>query len=238
MHDLLQFSDLPSQIHGIMLRYFLYSVLCLAFFLSSCSPPPARDLSAIPIIPKPVESIADSSSFGLRTHTDFFSEQVLQELGVLLISNLTSATGQTFVLKTGNVDAVKEGIVLQRLPALESDLGAEGYRLNITEDYIKLTAAAPVGICRGIQTLRQVVPIQADEEEHDVRYVATGTITDYPNYGYRGMMLDVARHFFAVKDVKRLIDYLTLYKINHLHLHLSDDKGWRCLVYTSPSPRD
>jgi hexosaminidase len=104
--------------------------------------------------------------------------------------------------------------------------GDEGYELDVTSDRITLTASHPAGLFHGVQTLRQLV-------------TATGTIpvqriVDQPRFAYRGVMLDVARHFFGVADVKRVIDLAALLKLNHLHLHLTDDQGWRIAVSTWP----
>jgi hexosaminidase len=103
------------------------------------------------------------------------------------------------------------------------------YVLNITEKLITVSSSTPEGIFYGIQTLRQLFPadIEKPGKREDPLLLPTGTIRDWPQYGYRGVMLDVARHFFDVPEVKRVIDYLALYKMNVLHLHLSDDQGWR-----------
>jgi hexosaminidase len=88
-----------------------------------------------------------------------------------------------------------------------------------------------------VQTIRQILPakIEQAEVQKGPWYLATGTITDHPDYGYRGMMLDVARHFFGVDDVKKLIDQMAYYKLNMLHLHLADDQGWRIEIKSWPN---
>ncbi|WP_129309043.1 beta-N-acetylhexosaminidase [Streptomyces sp. L2] len=123
-----------------------------------------------------------------------------------------------------------------RLRLAEGPFGAEGYRLHSGSAGITLTASAPAGLFHGVQTLRQLLP--AAVEKRTVQpgpwTVAGGTVEDRPRYGYRGAMLDVSRHFFGVAQVKRYIDQLALYKINELHLHLSDDQGWRIAVDSWP----
>ncbi|MFB7368985.1 beta-N-acetylhexosaminidase [Streptomyces sp. NPDC056222] len=118
----------------------------------------------------------------------------------------------------------------------DAALGDEGYRLQSGRSGITLTAHRPTGLFRGVQTLRQQLP--AAVEKRTVQpgpwRVAGGTITDTPRYAYRGAMLDVSRHFFTVEQVKRYIDQLALYKINKLHLHLSDDQGWRIAIESWP----
>ncbi|MEV0158104.1 family 20 glycosylhydrolase [Micromonospora sp. NPDC050686] len=115
-------------------------------------------------------------------------------------------------------------------------LGAEGYRLDVTRAGIRITAAAPAGLGHGVQTLRQLLPaaIESSTPVAERWAVAGGTIVDRPRFPYRGAMLDVARHFFGVDDVLRVVDHLARYKLNHLHLHLTDDQGWRIAVDSWP----
>jgi hexosaminidase len=105
--------------------------------------------------------------------------------------------------------------------AERADLGDEGYELAVTADQVRLTAATPAGLFRGVQTLRQL-------RHGDT--IPAGRIVDRPRFAYRGVMLDVARHFFSVPDVKRLIDIAAMLKLNHVHLHLTDDQGWRIAI--------
>ncbi|MBT2871201.1 beta-N-acetylhexosaminidase [Streptomyces cellulosae] len=123
-----------------------------------------------------------------------------------------------------------------RLRIAEGPYGSEGYRLRSGPSGITLTAAKPAGLFHGVQTLRQLLP--ADVEQRTRRpgpwLVAGGTVTDSPRFGWRGAMLDVSRHFFSVDEVKRYIDRISLYKINKLHLHLSDDQGWRIAIDSWP----
>jgi hexosaminidase len=121
--------------------------------------------------------------------------------------------------------------------ANNSQLGKEGYQLTISEESIKLSANSPEGVFRGIQTIRQILPaaIESGEPQKGPWKIATGTIVDYPTYSYRGTMLDVARHFFGVNDIKRHIDLISAYKINVLHLHLADDQGWRIEIKSWPA---
>ncbi len=105
----------------------------------------------------------------------------------------------------------------------------EGYELTVTRDGIRIAARTPAGVFYGVQTLRQLLPWSI--ELRGVRpfnvSVPAARITDAPRFEWRGAMLDVARHFFTPTEVKRYIDLLVLYKVNRLHLHLTDDQGWR-----------
>ncbi len=118
-----------------------------------------------------------------------------------------------------------------------ANLGDEGYELTIATDSVRIAAAQPAGLFYGVQTFRQLLPWSIEYEAARPRAVAVphAKIQDQPRFAWRGAMLDVARHFFGVDDVKRYIDHLALYKINRLHLHLSDDQGWRIEIKSWPN---
>jgi hexosaminidase len=103
---------------------------------------------------------------------------------------------------------------------------------------VQILAAAPAGLFRGTQTLRQLLPAGIESQisfgRRTVGTVPAGQITDHPRFEYRGAMLDVARHFFTVNEVKTYIDVLALYKMNVMHLHLGDDQGWRIQIDSWP----
>ena len=130
------------------------------------------------------------------------------------------------------------GSVQLSLGAL-AEIGEEGYELSITADRVTIVANQPAGLFYGIQTFRQLLPPSI--EHRAVRFdkarpvTAPGVkIVDRPRFAWRGAMLDVSRHFFTVDEVKRYIDLLALHKINRLHLHLSDDQGWRIEIRSRP----
>lgn len=129
-------------------------------------------------------------------------------------------------------EAVPPGSIHLTTHGARRDLGDEGYDLTITLEGVTLVASAPAGLFYGVQTLRQLLP---PEVEYTAAFpvplrVPAGRIVDRPRFGWRGAMLDVSRHFLGSDDVKRYIDLMVLYKLNRLHLHLSDDQGWRIEV--------
>ncbi|WP_223691655.1 beta-N-acetylhexosaminidase [Leifsonia poae] len=109
---------------------------------------------------------------------------------------------------------------------------AEGYSLTVTAEGVRIGAATAAGAFWGVQTLRQLVPVECAT---DPLTIAPLSIRDHPRFGYRGAMLDVARHFFGPDAVKRFIDAIVLVKVNHLHLHLTDDQGWRIEIESWPN---
>src|SRR5690606_4772656 len=110
------------------------------------------------------------------------------------------------------------------------------YRLNVTSSGVTLSASEPAGIFYGIQTLYQLLPkeIMVDSKSEIAWTMPAVTIEDHPRFGWRGLMLDVARHFFTVEEVKDFIDNMARYKFNILHLHLADDQGWRIEIKSLP----
>ena len=112
----------------------------------------------------------------------------------------------------------------------------EGYRLDVTADRVVIRARTGAGLFHGVQTLRQLLPAAIESRTTLAApwIVPGGSIVDHPRFTYRGAMLDVARHFFPVADVRRYIDQIARYKINHLHLHLTDDQGWRIAIDSWP----
>lgn len=119
----------------------------------------------------------------------------------------------------------------QRLDVYGPDLGAEGYKFQIDSVAAKLTANTATGLFYGIQTVKQLVKFDSTTQRY---YVPGCTITDYPQYSYRGMHLDVCRHFFSKEVVKQYIDTLSKYRINYFHWHLTDDQGWRIEIQKYP----
>ena len=117
------------------------------------------------------------------------------------------------------------------------DLGDEGYRLEVAADAVTLRARRPAGLFHAVQTLRQLLPARVEERtrQDGPWTIPAGTIVDAPRFGWRGAGLDVARHFFSVPDVKKYLDAIALYKLNVLHLHLTDDQGWRIAIRGWPN---
>lgn len=119
----------------------------------------------------------------------------------------------------------------------DASIGAEGYHLSVGVKQITIRANKPAGVFYGVQTLLQLLPkeIESKEEVKNIKWTAPCVeITDYPRLGWRGLMFDVARHFFTKDEVKQYIDAMVRYKYNILHLHLADDEGWRIEIKGLP----
>ncbi len=216
-------------------------VLCtvLVIGMTGCNDHyPPTDLSSAPIIPIPVSMESDGNAFQLRHDLKIYVEEGNPEVartGEYLAMLLYPATGFDLEVEETAKRPAKGHIYLH-LDDGDSELGDEGYILQITDSGIDLKALKPAGLVMGVATIRQLLPVAIESSTilDSAWLLPTGTIRDYPEYQYRGAMLDVARHFFPVKDVKRFIDYLAMYKFNRLHLHLSDDQGWRIEIKSWP----
>jgi hexosaminidase len=115
-------------------------------------------------------------------------------------------------------------------------LGDEGYELRIAPGGVEVVAGRPAGFGWAVQTIRQLLPAEVAGPAGPSRswWLPEATIRDVPRFAWRGVMLDVARHFFAPGDVERVIDLAALYKLNRFHLHLTDDQGWRLEIRAHP----
>ncbi|MDQ1541006.1 MAG: hexosaminidase, partial [Actinomycetota bacterium] len=186
------------------------------------------------LIPLPVSATSDdSNSFTFTATTQIVTGQNpdVAEVGTDLAAVLRPSTGFGFpVLQS--TDVVPNNSVVLQLGPTDATLGTEGYELTISKSGVLLTANDATGLFRGVQTMRQLLPASVDSAsvQPGPWRIAGGHIVDYPRYAYRGAMLDVTRHFFPVRTVERYIDELALYKVNVLHLHLSDDQGWRIAI--------
>jgi len=175
-----------------------------------------------PIIPWPATLKAADGEFSITAQTLLKSDPIFaNEAGIL---------GDLLGVKTTSAAA---RIELRQDNTIAAD---EGYKLTITRDQLLLTARTPAGIFRGIQTIRQLLPAGIENAADHPATISLPcvTITDAPTYAWRGMHLDVSRHFFSMAYLKRFVDVLALYKMNKLHLHLTDDQGWRIEIKKYP----
>ncbi|MFD7456175.1 MULTISPECIES: beta-N-acetylhexosaminidase [unclassified Streptomyces] len=195
------------------------------------APGPAEARPLGQVVPAPASVAPGGSPYritdGTRIRVDGTREA--RRVGDYLADVLRPSTGYPLPV----TDRGAGGI---RLRLAKGPYGAEGYRLDSGRTGVTITAAEPAGLFHGVQTLRQLLPaaVEKDTVQPGPWLVAGGTIRDTPRYAWRGAMLDVSRHFFTVAEVKRYIDQLALYKLNKLHLHLSDDQGWRIAVDSWP----
>jgi len=222
----------------------VFSIACSATAPTTGPAPRAGPIvssTAIRIVPAPGSMATNAGApFTLTAGTAIVVDGGNAEVartGELLAAILRPSTGFPIPVSTGGGLPDTSRIVLRLAPGGGlASLGAEGYELRVTRDSIRLAASQPAGLFRGIQTLRQLLPpaVESHMLVKAVWTVPAVTIIDQPRFAWRGAMLDVARHFFTVREVKQYIDLLALYKLNTLHLHLSDDQGWRIEIKSRP----
>jgi hexosaminidase len=191
------------------------------------------------LIPIPTFVQSAEGSFELSASSQIIvspdSEAMLQ-IGQRLAEYLRGATG--FPLPVAPLGgALPEGAIHLTSESADSSLGDEGYSLSVTTHAVRIASPQPAGVFYGLQTLRQLLPaeIERDTVQPGPWQMAAVSIRDTPRFAWRGAMLDVARHFFGVEEVKRYIDLLAAYKFNILHLHLTDDQGWRIEIKAWPN---
>ncbi|WP_433269462.1 beta-N-acetylhexosaminidase [Actinosynnema sp. CS-041913] len=183
----------------------------------------------VKVAPKP--GVAYTLSADTRIHTHPGSREA-KKVGEYLADVLRPSTGYRLPVTPG---ASWRGISLLLVGA-DHRVGKEGYQLDVTRRGVVIRAKTAAGLFAGVQTFRQLLPakVEAKTKQRGPWTVPGGSVLDYPRYEHRGAMLDVARHFFSVDEVKRYIDQIAQYKVNRLHLHLTDDQGWRLEIKSWP----
>lgn len=202
---------------------------------SAASAAPPTPLNRV--VPAPASVRPDGGPYAIGPHTRILvsSSRGARQVGDYLAGVLRPSTGYRLpVTAHGSGDGIRLRLT-PKAPGVRR-LGAEGYRLQVNRRAITISARASAGLFHGVQTLRQLLPasIERTTRQPGPWRVSGGTVTDRPRYAWRGAMLDVSRHFFTVDQIKRYVDQLALYKLNKLHLHLSDDQGWRIALDSWP----
>ena len=212
---------------------------CLLALLAACgsSGPaagsPAAGTTAAPaqlaLIPLPAKLQRAEGAFvlGQATPLQAADAQAL-EVATQFASLLAQGGGPR--LRPAIARAATPGAIRFHLDPAQATDGAEGYRLDVRPDGVDLSAATPAGLFHGGMTLLQLATL----EDADVIRLPAVHIEDAPRFGWRGYMLDPARHFWTVEQVKQIIDAMALHKLNTLHWHLTDDQGWRVEIKRYP----
>jgi hexosaminidase len=186
------------------------------------------------VVPKPLALVPARGAFQLTRATRIVAPDAAAGVARGLAARMRRATGYRLPVTVDATPADRD-IALVLRPG-DAALGEEGYRLTVETEHVLLAARTPTGLFRGTQTLRQLLPhgIERATVRSGQWRVPAVRIHDRPRFVWRGMMLDVGRHFFGVGEIERLVDLLALYKLNRLHLHLTDDQGWRLAIRSWP----
>lgn len=199
-------------------------IFAISFLLFAKAQTPA-------IIPQPVhvKQHLTEASFQLNEKTTIYlNNPALRHIADFLNDYLQKQYGFTLAITSDSTALSGDGLHLAADSVIFKDL--KGYQLTSSKQEVYIRAANPEGVFQGIQTLIQLLPVQ----QRVNLSIPAVDILDYPRFAYRGMHLDVSRHFFDVSFVKKYIDYLALHKMNYFHWHLTDDHGWRIEIKKYP----
>ncbi len=199
---------------------------------------PAGTTLPLDLIPAPAKLERRPGFFQLSSRTVVSAARAARAEAETLASALRVPTG--FTLPVKGSPPPRDSVVLELDPTLQTQLGAEGYRLSVSPGRVLIQASAPAGLFYGGSTLRQLLPPEAVAIARPATPPANGwripavEIEDAPRFPWRGLLLDPARHFFPPEFVKRFLDLMALHKLNSLQLHLTDDQGWRLEIKRYP----
>lgn len=219
-----------------MILFRSYFAIVILFLISACQNryecQPDRQLESMSLIPFPEMIEGDTQVVFCAMDKVSLLTPVLTEEYQKLLMHLEEILSVKNELKLEHKVNGKSKLPNAVIELLINDSMAEGYRIRIQEEKISIQGHRPEDVFYALQTFRQL--LAQDTSEADQICLAGGQIYDRANYLHRGSMLDVSRHFFSVDEVKRYIDLLSHYKMNILHLHLSDDQGWRIEIKDWP----
>ncbi|MBX3252984.1 MAG: family 20 glycosylhydrolase [Chitinophagaceae bacterium] len=188
------------------------------------------------IIPEPVSLIRNEGVFMLHENTAIQVADAgsANKVASYLSGMLSAATGFPVPVTK---EAASADIHLIMMKEKDPELGKEGYLLSVTAQSVTISANEPAGLFYGVQSFLQLLPAEIESKTtvKNVSWTAPCVeVKDYPRFGWRGLMFDVSRHFFTKEEVKKFIDDMARYKFNLLHLHLTDDQGWRIEIKSLP----
>lgn len=201
-------------------RVFIYLVLFLPFFIYA--------QQVINIVPQPVSLQMRDGNFIIDMHSAIgFSSKnnELKQAAEFFAAAVKNISGYNLALNANKTQSIRLELVDN------STLGNEGYQLDVTPSSTTIKANRKAGIIYGMQTLLQLMPAIRTNAALEIPCM---TITDYPRFKWRGMHLDVSRHFFGPEVIKEYIDLMASYKMNVFHWHLVDDTGWRIEIKKYP----
>lgn len=207
----------------------LPSCLLLVILVLACRPTTNHKEESISIIPQPQQLELFKGAFKLNSETGMYAEAEFSTAANFL---------KTYLLKGAGIDLKNSPVQNASIVFEKNDaLPAEGYELDITKDKVHIGARDASGAFYAVQSIRQLLPPQLEQlnslPKKSVE-IPLVRITDFPRFSYRGMHLDVGRHFFPKEFIKKYISYLAMLKMNYFHWHLTEDQGWRIEIKKYP----
>lgn len=214
----------------------IFFTLCLISLVSCTSKQGEQYNEGINITPAPAEmTVTEGLPFRLKENVAFYAEdEKARTIAVFFAEKIRRSTGFNLTVKSHKPYHAHIKLALDDT----IDITEEGYILSVTQERIIINARTPQGLFYGMQTVMQLAPaeIESPVKVRTIKkwYIPAVEIKDEPRFGYRGMHLDVCRHFFDVDFIKKQLDVLAMLKINTFHWHLTDDQGWRVEIKKYP----
>ena len=211
-------------------------VVLFSLFISCCF---SQSTGEISLIPQPVSIEKMNGQFQLSPSTAIVAGDnngEIQKVIGLFTDAVRKSTGYTLPVQSSK-SGLSSTISFSLNKTQDAVLGKEGYTVDVSASAVSIQANTPAGVFYGMQTLLQLLPVEIESKNpvQDISWTIPAVkITDFPRFGWRGLMFDVSRHFFTKQDVKDFVDEMVKYKMNLLHMTLSNDEGWRIEIKSLP----
>ncbi|MBP6870735.1 MAG: family 20 glycosylhydrolase [Bacteroidales bacterium] len=226
------------------MKKILIPLIIISVSIFGCTGDKKEKATRPDIIPIPMNYSMGEGNFTLNRKTDIFislADNYLKDVAVLLQERIALLTGSEPEINILTGEQPKNSILLRLDGSISIEAGLEGYKLSVERSRIVISAPQPAGIFYGMQTIFQLLPPSAFTAGNskagleDVKWtVPCVEITDKPAFAWRGMHLDVSRHFFPREFILKYIDMIAMHKMNVFHWHLTDDNGWRIQIDKYP----
>jgi hexosaminidase len=193
-------------------------------------------MTMLSIIPKPMEVSSSDGTFLITSATRIVVDKNAEQVAAFLKDLLSSTMDLKVELVESPAESAGPDTILLALSDSDDALGPEGYELHVTPAGTTVRAPRAAGLFYGVQTFRQLLPPDVEKRESTsaTLEIPAVAIKDKPRFAWRGLHLDVGRHFFPISFVKKYIDLLALHKMNVFHWHLTEDQGWRIEIKKYP----
>jgi hexosaminidase len=218
-----------------MKKNILLTVISMLFVLTACEQEKVKSYNqGINIIPQPQSLVVEEGVFTLDDKTGFYAATpAVKKVAEFFADKIKSSTGFSATVSDKETD---QNVISLQIDA-SLDVNDEGYTLDVAPENVTVKAKTLQGLFYGMQSFLQLLPaeIESPQKVKNIAWKAQCvSVKDEPRFGYRGVLLDAARHFIPVENMKKQIDAFSLFKINRLHWHLTDDQGWRIEIRKYP----
>ncbi len=226
---------------GYVSRLFRLMLFGLLFIFLGCSSRSNINEKTVSIIPKPFHVEIGNGSFTINSNTKILvdgNNENIKNAAKYLADRINIAVGYDIVIEQYTNNDKSDGAIVFTTKNVDNGLGDEGYKLEVNNNSVVIQAPKEAGLFYGVQSLLQLLPPEIYSNNKSNKNVTWSipsiTIVDKPRFKWRGIHLDVSRHFFSKESVKRYIDMLAMHKLNIFHWHLVDDQGWRIEIKKYP----